>query len=233
MLRDLLRVTQAVNEVTEWAINLSSRIHSFDYPDCTVQSPGGDQGRQSAVGAPDDLLYVTLSELCKLGFCSQDGPAVPSCICSTALFLQRCLEMLRKERNNINGQWLEGNSACFITFQSAGIFGYKRRLFDFIFTLRGLSGFFPFSVMFNTFLFRATSYGNAPLIKSNSSFSFSFGGIGGGTRAWALPGQTPGPTIDFCQLFPTLHLSPSFFPFTAVSFSPSDAASLSPQWPWW
>lgn len=106
MLRDLLRVTQAVNEMTEWAISLSSRIHSIDYPDCRAQSHGGDQGSQLAVGAPDDLLYITLSELCKLGSRSQDGPVVPSCICSAALFLQRCLEMLRKEQNNINGQWL-------------------------------------------------------------------------------------------------------------------------------
>lgn len=106
MLRDLLRVTQAVNEMTEWAINLSSRIHSVDYPDCTAQSHGGDHGRQSVVGAPDDFLYVTLSELCKLGSCSQDGLVLLPCICSVALFLQRCLEMLRKERNNINGQWL-------------------------------------------------------------------------------------------------------------------------------
>lgn len=106
MLRDLLRVTQAVNEMTEWAINLSSRILPVDYPDCTAQSHGGDQGRQSAVGAPDDLLFVTFSGLCKLGSRSQDGPVVPPCICSVALFLQRCSEMLRRERNNMNGQWL-------------------------------------------------------------------------------------------------------------------------------
>lgn len=44
----------------------------------------------------------------RLGSCSRDGPVVPFYISGAALFLQRCLEMLGKERNGVNGQWLSG-----------------------------------------------------------------------------------------------------------------------------
>ena len=52
---------------------------------------------------------------------------------------------IKTEQNNISGLWLQGDLACFITFQPAGIFGYKRRLFDLVFTLK-MSNFFFFLI---------------------------------------------------------------------------------------
>lgn len=77
-----------------------------------------------------NLIYESLA------YRAHRGSVISFCNCGSTLFLQGCLETLKKERTNISSLWLQGNVAYFITFQPAGIFGYKWRLFDFVFTFQ-------------------------------------------------------------------------------------------------
>lgn len=74
----------------------------------TVQLEARSSGERSDVQIQGSLWttqHVTPRDLCSLAYVAHCRSVVPLCICGSTLFLQGCLETLKKEWNDICGLW--------------------------------------------------------------------------------------------------------------------------------